>query len=226
MNIAKQIAIAWKNATDRRALTPLLLAIKTALDECPGSTRNFDGPQALRNFSKRIATAGDHCHISALDYHRDWIGEWTVTNADLNAFSDFVMWLHRGWDDSEFVSMLTGSITKALENKRMWQAFARYEKSGLTQEHCGLLAKMLWTIDTSRGDWISLYVQGKRPFGDSSIAQSIFEHAGWPFDWPEDDGMSKEQEERAWDLFDELAFAAPDAAKLASKHLPKTTSNV
>ena len=62
-----------------------------------------------------------------------------------------------------------------------------------------------------RGDGVSLYVQGKRPFGDSSRPQSMAWVLGWEWGEPgdEDPVMPESLREKCWDLFDELQFAVP-----------------
>ena len=127
------------------------------------------------------------------------------------------MWVHRA-EVETMAGQIVGSITEALSIKRLMQAYIRYQKTGVTKEHCALLAHMGWEMDMQRGDWVSLFVQGKRPFGNSGAYTDIYEHSGWPMDWG-DDGPSEEQRERAWNLFDELVFATPDVAKLAMKGL-------
>jgi len=217
----KQAAlVAWDNATNGKPMTPLLLAIAEAIKATPDSDRDFSAAHQLHGFAKRIAEATTYCNIAALEYMNDWKGEWEVTNYDLEIWARFRMWLSRfGGEDNVMTGALTQDISRAMANKRMQQAYDRYQKSGLTTEHCGLLQNLLWKINTGRGDGISIYVEGKRPFGNSSIEYDIHEHAGWKMDWPEDSGPSDEQNERAWNLFDELVFAAADASKVACANL-------
>lgn len=94
-----------------------------------------------------------------------------------------------------------------------------FESVYTVAQHCALLENMQWDMDFLRGDWVSLHVQGKRPFGNSGIAGDIIQHAGIEAEYDDMDGYSDEVEERAWDLFDELIFAAPEAAKVAGRAL-------
>ncbi len=215
---------AWQNATRDRTLTPLLTALGDTLALATRSDKRR--PDPLHQFSQRIATSDNHdSAFSSLGYRRDWRGEWEVTNADLEIWGRFRMWLDRYTEaderaDRRHIPLMAGSITAALQHKRLWQAWTRYQTTGLTLAHCELLANLLWDMDVFRGDWISLHVQGKRPMGNSSIEYDIFEHAGWPMTWGkegEDVDMPDAERERAWNLFDELVFAAPDAARLAAQ---------
>lgn len=220
---------AWEQAIKGKTLTPLLLAIGEAIATAPSTEKDFTPTNHMADFARRIASSekAGRRFPKAMSYER-WAGEWHVTNLDCDVFSTFDMWLHRYCAESpnNQADHFTRRVWAALENKRMTQAYDRYHANGgLKRTHCHLLQKLLWQIDTSRGDWHSLYVQGKRPFGDSAIEQSIFEAAGLPMPWAKTDGsdwdpMTPEQEEQAWDLFDELAFAAPDAAALACQCLP------
>lgn len=227
---------AWATATKDQALTPLLTALGEAIATAPSTEKDFTPTKHMALFAHRIAeedkaergsAAAGKGWPRAMSYAR-WKGEWHVTNHDLTVYSRFDMWLHRycAASPNNQADTFTSRVWTALENKRLTQAYDRYHANGgLKRTHCHLLQKLLWQIDTTRGDWHSLYVQGKRPFGDSAIEQSIFEEAGLPMPWAKNDGsdwdpMTPEQEEQAWDLFDELAFAAPDAAALACESLP------
>lgn len=218
---------AWGNALQHTTPSALIHAIGNTIEAIPGDDDSFEDLRMIRDFSKRIAThpgTYGNYHLPStpsLKYCGDWSGEWHVRNADLVTWGDFKMWLGRAHNiDTEHAFMTFADVGEALRIKRLYQAFRRYQSTGLRKEHCSLLANMGWEIDTDRGDWISLYVQGKRPFGNSAITYDIWEHAGLPMDWPEDDGMSDEQDEQAWELLDELVFAAPDAARVALKALP------
>lgn len=199
------------------ALSPVLSAIGEAFNRMPDDERAWVAANSILKFSRRIADqVGDiklgTC-LPALDYHAYWAGEWEIRNSDLVTWSYCKMWVHRSPAET-MATQIVAPISKALSLKRLMQAYLRYQKSGATKEHCSLLAHMGWEMDMSRGDWVSLYVQGKRPFGNSGAYTDIYGHAGWPMDWG-DDGPSEDQIERAWNLFDELVFAAPGVAILA-----------
>jgi len=228
---------AWATATKDQSLTPLLAALGEAIATAPSTEKDFSPTNHMARFALRIAQKDKVERNSAADgfgkgfpkaisYTR-WKGEWHVTNYDLEIVSRFTMWLSRYCDPhANQADTFASRITTALANKRMSQAYVRYyANGGLKRTHCLLLQKMLWEVDTLRGDWVSLHVQGKRPFGDSAREQSIFLCADLPMPWAKTDGsdwdpMTPEQKEQAWDLFDELAFAAPDAAALACQCLP------
>jgi hypothetical protein len=210
-------SVAWKNATARETLSPLMVAIGDAIMNAPFSDRDFLGTRDLSTFAKRIArgseerSQGERC----LNFRREWTGEWEVTNADLEVWSRFAMWFYRFCANEIHVSPsdVISPIEEALRLKRMSQAANRFRASGLTSEHLKLLSKLRWDMDVTRGDGVSLYVNGKHPFGDSARAWSIFDILGWERTWGEDDDMPEEVAERAWNIFDELTFAAPEAAK-------------
>jgi hypothetical protein len=217
----KQAALrAWSNAAGTHPLSPLLTALAAHLQEAPDTETDFSAQRHMSAFARRIATPGERPQLRhrALDYQQ-WTGEWHVTNEDLTFWARFRMWLHRFAEDEQMADFLSSGITRALAAKRMQQAFLRYQSTGLTAAHCALIEHAGWEVETGRGDWVSLFVQGKRPFGNSSIEYDIYDHARWPMDWPKDDGMSPQQEERAWDLFDELPFALPDIARTAAATL-------
>lgn len=230
MKTVKESALwAWSNVSNRAA-SPLLVALGEAIELMPDDDDSFAGNRHMSKFAKRIGSneskAGGHVKYPALRYSSNWSGEWEVLNSDLIAWGYFKMWLFRCEADRGLLSITFQDVSQAIGCKRLFQAYERYQKTGLTQEHCSLLANMGWEMDMERGDWISLHVQGKRPMGNSSISNDIYEHAGWEMDWPEDDGMSPTQEERAWNLFDELVFAASDAPRLAGTYLDSRNSNI
>ena len=216
----QKLLLAWRNATSGEKLSPLLKAIGSAIAGTPDDDgKTFSYEHKLRIFSRRIANGSisSHCNIAALRYCNNYVGEWYVRNSDALLFGRIKMWAARYLLDGDYC---LGDIMGAIQMKRLQQAYDRYQKTGLKKEHLKLLGKLLWAMDVSRGDWISLYVQGKRPLGNSSIVYDIYENVGWStagFDG--DKGPTEEQEEVAWNLFDELVFAAPDAAKLALKSL-------
>ncbi len=222
----KQTAIlAWSVAIKGERLTPLLCFIGRTIQDSEHKAHTFIYAHSLGRASRHIAKPDDSSHIgiAALGYHAKWSGKWHVTNHDCAVWSTFRMWLARYLPSEEGnASILTGRISTALNRMRMFQAYQRYQKTGLRKEHCELLSHMLWEMDTERGDWISIYVQGKRPMGDSSREDCISMHCGWPRPWnKEDRSLTEREKERAWDIFDELVFAATDAAKLALKKIKK-----
>jgi hypothetical protein len=75
------------------------------------------------------------------------------------------------------------------------------------------MSHLLWDLSLWRGDGISFYVQGKRPFGNSCIEGDMIEILGWEHD-PEADEYPPGMSERSWDMFDELQFAIIDALAL------------
>jgi len=217
--IKEEILKIWDSVRGNTS-SPLLIEIGKAMKDAPITDDNFKGAHFINDFSKRIAESEKDSDIVALQYRMDYVGEWTVSNHDLQVWGIFILWLHRSFFKSAY--LFVQGITKALKNKRLSQAYTRYQKTGLTEEHCKLLENMLWDMGIPRPDLCSLYVQGKRPFGNSSIEYDIFEHLGWEMNWGEDDDdMPLNQEERAWDIFDELVFAIVDAVKQAKEGIER-----
>lgn len=155
-----------------------------------------------------------------LDFRTNYKGKWTIENRDLLFLRDLAMWTGRyevETNSGGFADILINQAGQALKLKRMHQAYVRYHASGLTREHCLLLAKARWFINTWRGHGDLLYMDGKHPWGDSFIELSVYTICGWDIPWGEKSPTNK-HEERAWNLIDELAFALPDAAGCAFNH--------
>lgn len=147
-------------------------------------------------------------------------GEWTVSNADLKNWADICLFGERDYFGDDWRDV-EGSITSALHQCRRYQSFLRYQRrGGVTVEHRRLLAALNWQVDYSRGDWVSVFVEGKRPTGNSGRAHEFARAMGWNCRWAEKDrDMPKTQEERAWQFFDELPFVLGDI--FAADKLPK-----
>ncbi len=220
MNVKKMIKTAWKNATGNRDLSALMKTIGETVNGMPEDDGTFRPTHVFHKLAERIAVVPNVHHSAiALDFRSGWSGEWRVTNSDLTTWALFSMWMGRSKCGS-MCCEIVDPISRSLRVKRMQQAYDRYAETGLRAEHCRLLENMGWMINTGRGDGVSLYVEGKRPFGNSSIEWDIWIHSGREVDWVDDD-MPSEKREQAWDLFDELAFAASDAAAAARKTLEK-----
>ena len=74
----------------------------------------------------------------------------------------------------------------------------------VTEEHRELLRNMYFKTYREGGDYVFIGVDGKRPFGDSSLYRCIAEILKWELP---NDYLSNEQQERAERLIDELPFA-------------------
>lgn len=204
--------------------TPLQAEIRELIAKCPAgekpSNRSHPWRTKWQALFERIRgqDAGHDSALRTLDYHRRVGGEFHITNVDLEFMAYLCMWVER-YDPNEHTDapLLARKLAGGMRLKRMQQAFDRFQASGLTREHCALLAGLSFFIDTQRGDWQMLYTDGKRPWGDSYIELSVYQHCGWT--WPvvehEDRSLTAEESERAWEIIDELAFAAPAAAAVA-----------
>lgn len=217
--IRRSIIAAWNNAQTLGVKpSPLMMEVAAALLQLPNRDKDFKNPAVLdplNKVSNRIASSSERGPHACLDYCGNIKGEWEVTDADLVAFSKFCAWLY------QLLAMnaqaITGRISQALKQKRLQQALDRFTKSGLTREHCRLLASLQFQMDTQRGPVASLYVSGVQPFGTKLVIQDIYQYAQRNVDdWPET-GPTAAHIEWAMDLMDELTFAAPEAARKAEK---------
>lgn len=100
-------------------------------------------------------------------------------------------------------------MSASLSNKRAWQAYQRFLKHGVTDKHRAILSRMAFDIDHMRGDWVSLFVQGKRPLGNSSREYDLLEAVGRKITWGDDEDMPERMKEQMWNIFDELPYALP-----------------
>jgi hypothetical protein len=216
---------AWGNVRLSNR-TPFIDALEGFLQALPTKEGTLHSIyESCRKFKQRICQRPSdfsvgYCLIPCLENCNQRTGDWEISNHDLEVYASFARWIERSPDDQRLgLSHLLAEFEHALVLKRMQQAYDRYKVRGFTEAHCRLLANARWHVNTWRGDGVSLYVQGKRPFGNSGIAHDIYKHAGWERDWDteSDEGMPLECEERAWNLFDELPFAAVDAAKRAEE---------
>lgn len=206
----KTLGKLWRHATKvcRNEPSPCLHAVHRAmLEAVSGDQPNL---RPLRNVAQRI---GAH---QAFVTHRKILfpqvaGEWHITNADVALWDDLCLFGNRDYFPDCW-HWMANDIESAICYKRRFQAYERYVAGGgINERHRRLLAGLIWDLDVRRGDWVSLYVQGKRPFGNSYRELDIFEIAGLDGEWGEDDDMPAEIKERCWDLFDELLFAVADA---------------
>jgi len=171
-------------------------------------------------FSERIATHIGFEHFRKHELVSKVEGEWHITNSDLEFWANLCLFGDRDYFPGKW-NWPARPITDVIHKKRRWQTLQRYyDNGGLKEDHKKLLALMNWDINLFRGDGVSLYVQGKRPFGNSSIEGDIIEILGWELD-PDLDEYPKGMEERCWELFDELQFAIVDVfKKITSKLKP------
>lgn len=147
---------------------------------------------------------------------RAWTGRWTITNDDLLFLREVAMWIGRYDPTEETMADLywNNALVTRVHKKRMWQAWQRFQQTGLTHEHLKLIAKARWFQNCWRGDGDSIHMDGKRPWGDSFKELSIYQICGWelPRNKADEVDMKPHHEEHAWNLFDELPFAIPAAA--------------
>jgi len=226
LNTRRILDIALHNVLQNSsAVTFFQKALVKELSKVP--TREKDVPAHRRvfaDFCAQVCSTGGEFNQTAprcLEHRTDYTGRWMIQNRDLRFMRQLAMWTGRyeadtggGFWADEFATKLGRKVGF----KRMHQAWQRFQTTGLTQEHCWLLEKAGWFINTWRGDGESLYMDGKHPWGDSFKELTIYQICGWelPRNKAEEVEMSNAHEERAWNIFDELAFAAPAAATRAA----------
>lgn len=201
---------AWRDANGGITLTPLLAAIHESLkNEIPPRDRDVKDLAGLWKIAGRISKPSpDRGEHHCLGYVKSWKGEFYVSNFDLLAFARFTGWLfHLAGADAAI--LVTGRIAESLRVKRLQQAHDRFKATGLLVDHCRVLSKMSWNVDTQRGNVTTLYVPSL-PFGTTNVVLEVYQHTQWPIEFG-DVGPRAEHAERAWNLLDELVFAVRDA---------------
>ena len=207
----------WKHASGTGKISEVMTEIHDALF---AMFKHKIDLRHLQPVVDRIANSrpdGDK-YIDPWAYHGSAMilkveGEWHITNSDLCLWRDICFFGDRDYFPNKW-NWISSQITDALHSKRRWQTLSRYEANGgLSNDHKKLLAALKWDMSMWRGDGVSLYVGGKRPFGNSSIDCDMFETLGWDCDWEKwekENYEPVEETKRAWELFDELQFAIID----------------
>ena len=196
----------WEHVNSFWEPSNLMFEIKKVLEDFMMTKEPDIRPLLI--FSERIAKHVDWEYFRQHELVAKVQGEWHITNSDLEFWANLCLFGKRDYFPKKW-NWLSSSITNAIHKKRRWQTLQQYYKRGLSEDHRKLLQRLGWDINFWRGDGISLYVQGKRPFGNSCITCDMIEILGWEFP-PEDDDIPKEIEEKCWELFDELQFAIYD----------------
>ena len=184
-----------------------LAAIGRALSECFGGDAS-----SLGRLMDRLEHTTSIWEKDSWIYHgpsmiRKAEGEWNITNADLLFWRELCFSVKQDVGAPKPWRMMEHLISPRLHAVRRWQTYKRYQaRGGLNADHLKLLGKVSWHSNLYRGDGASLYVEGKRPFGNSGIEDDMFGLLGWDVA-PEN---LEEGSERAWELFDELQFALID----------------
>lgn len=204
---------------NRPVETAFMRAVLKAVEGIP--LKESKVPQYRREWAKfcqKVGKSGEGNHATlprCCDW-RPWTGRWNITQRDLLFLRSVAMWVGRYDAAGETMAdtFWDSMLCERAHHKRMWQAWLRFKKTGLTREHLALIAHNRWYQNCWRGDGESIYMDGKHPWGDSFKELSIYERAGWklPRNKAGEVEMTRAQEERAWNLFDELPFAIPAAA--------------
>jgi hypothetical protein len=224
----KHFAALWKHVTGicSNKPSPLMLAVCGAITQAFIGHRKFLGQadhRRLYHFAQRIVKRNGEGITTVQGVSPLlWIakGEWHITNADLKLWADLCLFGSRDYFPDNW-DILVSDISRALQDKRRYQAWLRYNrKGGLQKEHLRLLGAIRWEVDYFRGDWVSLFVQGRRPTGNSGRPSEFARAMGWPDTWSaKDRSIPCKVEERAWAVFDELPFALAEVFQRRSRRL-------
>lgn len=220
INATRQMKRLWEHvAGDNPDLSPLMAHVKDSLTEAAAKADSGDNVFRL-GLDRAANRIGRHVNFHNDPFLARHEGEWRVTNADLETWASLNLFGKRDYLPDVW-TWFSNEITPALHGMRRWQTWERFEPKGVTAEHVALAFKLIWDLSLWRGDGVSLYVQGKRPLGNSGIEGDIADAVGWAQPWAEDEndysGPPPEFVERCWDLFDELEFAVPAIIKAAHR---------
>lgn len=95
----------------------------------------------------------------------------------------------------------------------------------LSADHVKLLKQMSFLFYKEGGDYVLIGVEGKRPFGNSSITDDVCEILGWKY--PDEDEMSSSEYDRRVEVVDRKAGKIieelPMALNAIMKKLPLPT---
>jgi hypothetical protein len=197
----------WGHVNNSQESSECILEIKIALEDF--FARSPLNIRPLIIFADRIGKHLDFKCFRKKELVAQASGEWHVTNSDLKFWADLCLFGERDIFPTKW-NWFSSSISNAIHRNRRWQTLQRYyDKNGLNEDHKKLLSHLNWNTNLFRGDGVSLYVQGKRPFGNSYIECDIIEILGWKTD-PKIDEIPADLEEKCWELFDELQFAIVD----------------
>jgi hypothetical protein len=226
MTNAKKFDALWHHVTKNcgHNPSPMMVQVGAAIRKAVLGLKNaktFRYLEPVRLVAEMIAT-GVGWKIDGTAHFQEVKCRWRVSNADLEMFGYLSLFGDRDYFPGEW-RFLAGDVGDAIKNARVWQCYTRYvERGRVTADHRKLLNKLIWDAHLFRGDGVSLYVQGKRPFGDSGRALSIAAILGWKP--PEE--MPVKMVEKAWELFDELRFAVHDALAPSMTPLPSCAGNL
>ena len=187
----KKFNALWDHVNGWWAPSDCMFAIKKAIEEF--FSKEPLNVRPLIIFADRIGKHLDFEYFRKKELVAQASGEWHITNSDLEFWANLCLFGERDhfpkrWD------WLSNPISSAIHRKRRWQTLQNYYgKNGLNEDHKKLLGRLNWDINFFRGDGVSLYVQGKRPFGNSGIEGDVIEILGWETD-PEIDELPIELE--------------------------------
>lgn len=204
------IKVSWRFHSP---VSPLLSEIYKCTIQYLESKNEFARSNVALRISTRIANHQEFIYTGTSNISIV-TGEWHVTNNDLRFWADMCFFGNRDYFPKQW-SWIDGGVGRALHQKRRYQAWQGYK--GVTDDHRKLLSRVWWQTDYSRQDWASLFVEGKRPMGNSDREGDMIDALGWPAPWWDEDGNGEMQEEiieRLWCLWDELPFALADILKL------------
>ena len=217
MNTKEIVKEIWHQQTEGRDMSLLLQEIGVSLQSMPEEAAAACEIGSLSDLSKRIS--GGRFHRVRIDTEDDGVsGEWHVSNADLYVWHSFCNRCERLIGRAMTESLL-GKISKSLAIQRLYQALLRYRKTGVTREHLLLIRELGWDVCFDRQGEVSIFVGGKYPFG-SRMPGVVWHILGWKVDSTEWRRLNGHEKEKAWEIFDELGFAAAGAAEILLETLP------
>lgn len=226
MNTKEIVKEIWENQTEKRELSPLLQEIGAAIQAMPEEAAAAREMGALPQLSKRIS--GGRSRLVTINTEDDGVaGEWHVSTVDLYVWHSFYN-RAKSLIGKEAAQNLLGKLDQSLAIQRLYQALLRYKKKGVTREHLLLIQELRWDVCFDRRGEVSIFVGGEYPFGNrmpSAVWGLLGREIGSP-EWrrlkdaPEWRWMNDEEREKAWEIFDELGFAAAGAAEMLLETLP------
>lgn len=210
--IKQSFAELWQQVTKSRGRkpSPMMLEVAKVLPKAIAGAANANSFRFLDSVKKLADRIAKHVsfQVTGTAFFPKVKCEWLVHHGDLELWSDLCLFGERDYFGESW-KYPSRELYKAIKNARIWQCYRRYLKAGrVTNEHRILLRHLIWDQSVGRDHGAILYVEGKRPMGDSGIDSQIGHLLGWQ--WPEDDDMPTKMVERAWELFDELRFAIHD----------------
>lgn len=202
---------SWADASRDKVASELMTALKPKIEDAILEYHNkkiYDLEEFIGDYEKESS----HRYPEPFPMKSNH----KITNVDLNFWRDLSFLINRyseGYNFSYYLKSMNDRILRQMHKVRKYQVWQSYKETGITIEHKKLLARMVFEGDLHRGDWISIFAEGKRPFGNSSIECDMLEILGW---YDPEETNKVEFYEKLWELFDQLPFALNDLIQQAT----------